>query len=157
MNFRSRDRSHSKLRTNHYVPKTHNKASGFSSGRLYAVVSDARRSGFRTVCFIPRLDFCWGWKERSRATRSVRQQLSSRLRRPANPADSARDLYAHCDHYRIREPPSMRLARNFVAATTSQKVEIRPCVRLHDSLHVELLVAAFHGVDGWLPFLAPPV
>src|SRR5437588_9465789 len=46
---------------------------------------------------------------------------------------------------------SVRLARDAVSATTSQKVQVRADIRLHHALHIELLIAAFHGVRRRLP------
>ena len=51
----------------------------------------------------------------------------------------------------------MRLAWNFVAAATRQKIQIRARIGLHYALYVKLLVAAFHGVNRWLPLLTPPL
>jgi hypothetical protein len=157
MNLRVADRSNSKLRANHNVLATENKASGFSSGRLYAVVSDARRSSFRTVC----IQSCaWTFVGDRKNGRRPAVPFGNRDR----PAFEGRRSPRTEPAIRMRTAiitafasPSMRLARNFVAATTSQEVEIRPCVRLHDTLHVKLLVAAFHGVHGWLPFFAPSI
>src|ERR1700720_610972 len=46
---------------------------------------------------------------------------------------------------------SVRLARDVVSATTGKQIQARAGIRLHPALHIEWLIAAFHGVRRRLP------
>src|ERR1700722_3119313 len=99
--------------------------------------------------------------ERERAVAGQPFRSANRDRPPFSRAGEARgpsEQFVRARRsLRQSRAPSMRLARNFVAATTRQEVEIRPGVRLHDTLHVKLLVAAFHGIHRGKPFPAPSI
>jgi hypothetical protein len=59
--------------------------------------------------------------------------------------------------YAQRKRLLMRLARDLGAAAARQKIEIGAGICLHDSLHVKLLIAAFHWIRRGLPPRTPAI